>query len=118
MLGDQAGCTLSYSHTLCYAGSAGVGVADGITSDRQVAQKLLKIPLEEEPIGAEGCGTFLFKAQFQLPVSARPFQLIKAHDPDLADALYLCGDCRIRAAISDAVQLSESMLGKSTQGES
>ena len=118
MLGDSAGCTLSYSHILCCARSIGVGLADTITSDRQVAQQLLKMPLEQEPIGAAGFGTFLFKAQFQSPVSARPFQLVKAHDPDLADALYLCGDCRIRAAISDVVQLSESMLGKSTHSES
>ena len=86
---------------------------DSIASDRQVAQQLLMIPLQHEPPNAVALGHFLFSAQFQLPVSARPLQLVKAHDPDLADALYQCGDCRIRAAVSDALQLSDSVLGNS-----
>ena len=86
---------------------------DIIASDRQVAQQLLMIPLQQEPPNAVAFGHFLFNAQFQLPVSARPFQLVKAHDPELADSLYQCGDCRIRAAVSDALQLSDSVLGNS-----
>ncbi len=86
---------------------------DSIASDRQVAQQLLMIPLQQEPPNAVAFGHFLFNAQFQLPVSARPFQLVKAHDPELTDSLYQCGDCRIRAAVSDALQLSDSVLGNS-----
>ncbi len=91
---------------------------DSIASDRQVAQQLLMIPLQQEPANAIAFGHFWYNAQFQLPVSACPFQLVKAHDPELADALYQCGDCRITAAVSDALQLSDSMLGKSCWGES
>lgn len=91
---------------------------ESIASDRQVAQQLLMIPLQQEPANAIAFGQFLYKAQFQLPVSAQPFQIVKALDPDLADTLYLCGDCRIRAAVSSALQLSDSMLGKSCWGES
>ena len=85
---------------------------DSIASDRQVAEQLLLVQLQQEPANAIAFGHFLYNAQFQLPVSARPFQLVKAHDPDLADALYQCGDCRIRAAVSGALQLSDSVLGK------
>ena len=90
---------------------------ESIASDRQVAQQLLMIPLQQEPANATAFGHFLYNAQFQLPVSAQPFQLVKALDPDLADTLYLCGDCRIRAAVSGALQLSDSMLGESHWGE-
>ena len=100
---------MTFGCIFCCAGS--VETVNTITSDRQVAQELLKIPLQQEPADATGFGAFLFDAEFQLPVSARPFQLVKAHDPDLTDALYLCGDCRIRAAVSDVLQLSNSVLG-------
>ncbi len=91
---------------------AGPVVAVGsIASDRQVAQQLLMFPLQQAPANAIAFEHFLYNAQFQLPVSARPFQLVKAHDPGLADTLYLCEDCLIRAAVSNALQLSE--LGKS-----
>lgn len=85
---------------------------DTIASDRQVAQQLLMMPLQQEPANAVAFVHFLYNAQFQLPVSAQPFQLVRALDPDLADTLYLCGDCRIRAAVSSALQLSDSMLGE------
>ncbi|DBA82974.1 TPA: hypothetical protein ACH3X1_006751 [Trebouxia sp. C0004] len=73
------------------AGQGSVRPMDSIASDRQVAQQLLMIPLQQEPPNAVAFGHFLFNAQFQLPVSARPFQLVKAHDPELADSLYQCG---------------------------
>lgn len=91
---------------------------DSAASDRQVAQQLLLIPVQQEPANAIALGHFLYNAQFHLSVSARPFQLVKAHDPDLADALHQCGDCRIRAAVSDALQLSDSVLGEFPLGES
>lgn len=90
---------------------------DSIASDRQVAQRLLKIPLQHEPPNIIAFERFLFNAQFQLPVSPRPFQLIKVQDPALADAVYQCGDCLIRAAVSAALQLPDSMLGNPHWGE-
>ena len=99
--------------TMLWSDVGSVTPVDSIANDRQVAQQLLMIPLQQEPPDAVAFGHFLFNAQFQLPVSARPFQLVKAHDPELADTLYQCGDCRIRAAVSDALQLSDSVLGNS-----
>lgn len=100
-------------HKLVASAAGSVGVVKSIASDRLVAQQLLQTPLQQEPATAIEFGTFLFNAQFKLPVSARPFQLVKAYDPGLAGALYQCGDCLIRAAVSDVLQLSHSMLGKS-----
>ena len=88
-----------------------VAAVGGIASDRQVAQQLLMFPLQQAPANATAFGHFLYNAQFQLPVSARPFQFIQTHDPGLTNALYLCDDCLIRAAVSNALQLSE--LGRS-----
>lgn len=96
---------------MCPGVSGSVAALGGIASDRQVAQRLLMFPLQQAPANAIAFEHFLYNAQFQLPVSARPFQLIQTHDPGLANILYLCHDCLIRAAVSDALQLSE--LGKS-----
>ncbi|DBA79069.1 TPA: hypothetical protein ACH3X1_008924 [Trebouxia sp. C0004] len=74
------------------------GPVDTIASDRQVALQLLASPVSQEPQGIADLEAFLFAASAQLPVSVQPFQLIKSADPDLADALYLSGDCRIRRA--------------------
>lgn len=90
---------------------------DSIASDRQVAQRLLKIPLQQEPPNITAFEHFLFNAQFQLPVSARPLQFVKVQDSGLTDAIYQCGDCRIAAAVSNALMLPDSMLGNPHWGE-
>ncbi|DBA71819.1 TPA: hypothetical protein ACH3X2_010972 [Trebouxia sp. C0005] len=107
------GHTLSMHLEGLRAGS--VAALGGIASDRQVAQRLLMFPLQQAPANAIAFEHFLYNAQFQLPVSARPFQLIQTHDPGLANILYLCHDCLIRAAVSDALQLSELGIAGSTE---
>ena len=89
------------------------GSGDTIASDRQVALQLLASPVSEEPQGITDLEAFLFAASARLPVSVQPFQLIKSVDPDLADALYLSGDCRIRRVMTAALLLSDRMPGQS-----
>lgn len=91
------------------------GLGDTIASDRQVALQLLASPVSHEPQGVADLEAFLFKASAQLPVSVQPLHLINSLDPDLADALYLSGDCRIRRAVSAALLLSDRVLGQSTR---
>ncbi|DBA84058.1 TPA: hypothetical protein ACH3X1_006539 [Trebouxia sp. C0004] len=87
------------------------GLGDTIASDQQVALQLLANPVSQEPQGVADLEAFLFHASARLPVSVQPFQLIKSADPNLADALYLSGDCRIRRVVSAALLLSDTVLG-------
>ena len=89
------------------------GLGDTIASDRQVALQLLACPVSHEPQGVADLEAFLFSASARLPVSVQPLQLIKTVDPNLADALYLSGDCRIRRAVSAALLLLDRVLGQS-----
>ena len=70
-------------------------------------------PLQQAPATAAAFECFLYNAQFQLPLSPQPFHRVKAHDPGLVATLYVCGDCRISRAVSSALQLSDTELGKS-----
>ena len=90
------------------------GLGDTIVSDRQVALQLLAPPLSDQPHGVADLEAFLSSASVRLPVSVQPPQLIKSVDPDLADALYLSGDCSIGRAVSAALLLSDRVLGQST----
>ncbi|KAL3155434.1 hypothetical protein ABBQ38_010991 [Trebouxia sp. C0009 RCD-2024] len=87
------------------------GPGDTIASDQQVALQLLASPVSQEPQDVADLEAFLFDASARLPVSVQPFQLIKSADPNLADALYLCGDCRIRRVVTAALLLSDVVLG-------
>ena len=69
--------------------------------------------MSQEPLGIADLEAFLFAVSAQLPVSVQPFQLIKSADPDLADAVYLSGDCRMRRAVSAALMLSDRVPGQS-----
>ena len=97
------------SCNLLEPGHAGPG--DTIASDRQVALQLLASPVSQEPQGIAALEAFLFAASAQLPVSVQPFQLIKSADPDLADAVYLSGDCHMTQAVSAALMLSDRVPG-------
>ncbi|KAL3140016.1 hypothetical protein ABBQ38_004299 [Trebouxia sp. C0009 RCD-2024] len=92
------------------AQSKAPGLGDSIASDRQVALQLLASPVSQAPQGIADLEAFLFSASARLPVSVQPLQVIKSVDPDLADALYLSGDCRIRRAVSAALLLSDRVL--------
>ena len=89
-------------------------MGDTIASDQQVALQLLASPVSQEPQSVGDLEAFLFDASARLPVSVQPFQLIKSADPNLADALYLSGDCRIRRVVTTALLLSDTVLGQST----
>ena len=71
--------------------------------------------MSQEPQGVTDLEAFLFHASARLPVSVQAFQLIKSADPNLADALYQSGDCRMRRVVTVALLLSDTVLGQSTQ---
>lgn len=83
-----------------------------IASDQAVAQHLLAHPVSQTPQGVADLQAFLFTASAQLPVSAQPFQLIKAKVPLSADVVYLSGDCLVTEAVSAVLQLSETVSGQ------
>lgn len=82
----------------------------------QVINRLLLLasPVSQEPQSFANLEAFSFDASARLPMSVQPFQLIKSADPNLADALYLSGDCRIRRVVTFALLLSDTVLGQST----
>lgn len=92
------------------AGCAGLKYA--IADDQAVARQLLAHPVSQAPQGVADLQGFLFTASAQLPVSAQPFQLIKAKTPHSADVVYLSGDCFITRAVTAVLDLSETVSGQ------